>query len=204
MAGRFCVVEPIDPDRHARDLFAANAAAPDDRKWTYLPYGPFDDIGSYRRWLERECLGDDPLYFAIVVGGSAVGVASYLRIDPAFGVIEIGNINASPALQATTASTEAMYLMMRRVFDELGYRRYEWKCDALNEPSRRAAARLGFTYEGTFRRHLLYKGRSRDTAWFSIVDEEWPARRAAFEAWLSDANFDEYGNQRRSLSSFMA
>ena len=204
MAGRFCAVEPIDPARHARDLFAANATAPNAGNWTYLPYGPFDDIGSYRNWLEQECLGDDPLYFAIVVDGAAVGVASYLRIEPAFGVIEIGNINASPTLQATTASTEAMYLMMRRVFDELGYRRYEWKCDALNEPSRRAAARLGFSYEGTFRRHLLYKGRSRDPAWFSIVDEEWPARRAAFEAWLSDVNFDARGNQRRSLSSFMA
>src|SRR5579863_1203679 len=204
MEGRFCRVEPIDPARHATDLFAANADDRDGRNWTYLPYGPIGRLEDYRRWMEQFCGGDDPLYHAIIErqGGHALGVASFMRIDPAAGVIEVGGINYSPRLQRMPAATEAMYLMMRRVFDELGYRRYEWKCDDLNAPSRAAAQRLGFRFEGIFRQAVVYKGRSRDTAWFSIIDGEWPALKAAFEAWLDPVNFDETGRQRRSLASF--
>jgi RimJ/RimL family protein N-acetyltransferase len=143
---------------------------------------------------------DDPLFFAIVdPSGNPIGMASYLRIAPAAGSIEVGHIHYAPALQRTRASTEAMYLMMRRAFDELGYRRYEWKCDDLNAASLRAADRLGFVYEGTFRQHTVYKGRSRDTAWYSIIDKDWPAVRRVFEAWLDPENFDERGRQRTPL-----
>jgi RimJ/RimL family protein N-acetyltransferase len=204
MEGRFCRLEAIDPGRHAADLFAANAEDRDGRNWTYLPYGPLMRWEDYRRWMEQFCCGDDPLFHAILERGSgrAVGVASFMRIDPAAGVIEVGGINYSPRLQRAPAATEAMYLMMRRVFDELGYRRYEWKCDTLNAPSRAAAARLGFRFEGVFRQAIVYKGRSRDTAWFSIIDREWPALKAAFERWLDPANFDSAGNQRQRLSEF--
>jgi RimJ/RimL family protein N-acetyltransferase len=204
MDGRFCRVEPLDPGRHAADLLAANAEDRDGRNWTYLPYGPFARDEDYRRWVERFCLGDDPLFHAIVArdSGRAVGVASLMRIDPANGVIEVGGINYSPRLQRRPAATEAMYLLMRRVFDELGYRRYEWKCDALNAPSRAAAARLGFRFEGVFRQAVVYKGRNRDTAWFSIIDREWPTLKAAFETWLAPENFDADGHQRRRLAEF--
>jgi RimJ/RimL family protein N-acetyltransferase len=202
MEGRFCIVEPINPSRHAADLHAANSLDREKRNWTYLPYGPFEQLADYRAFLERE-LGDDPLRHAIIEreSGRAVGVASYMRIDPAAGVIEVGGINYAPPLQRTPGATEAMYLMMRRVFDELGYRRYEWKCDSLNAPSRAAALRLGFRYEGTFRQATVYKARNRDTCWFSILDSEWPARKAAFERWLDPDNFDAAGRQRRSLDS---
>jgi RimJ/RimL family protein N-acetyltransferase len=204
MEGRFCRVEPLDPDRHAADLFAANAEAPDDSLWTYLPYGPYRSLDEYRAWVEPAGRGEDPLFHAILDrrSGRAVGVASYMRIDPAFGVIEVGGINYSPLLQRTPAATEAMYLMMRRAF-ELGYRRYEWKCDSLNAPSRAAAQRLGFRYEGLFRQATIYKGRNRDTTWFSIIDREWPALRAAFERWLDPANFDATGRQQESLSALI-
>jgi len=204
MQGRTCRIEPIDPDAHAADLFDANSAA-DDGLWTYMAYGPFDSSGVYRAWMESACMGDDPLFHAIVdtATGEAMGVASYLRIEPAVGVIEVGNICYAPALQKTVAATESMYLMMRRVFDELGYRRYEWKCDALNAPSRAAALRLGFQYEGIFRQATMYKGRNRDTAWFAITDKDWPALKAGFEAWIDSENFDADGHQRQSLSAFM-
>jgi fructose-1,6-bisphosphatase/inositol monophosphatase family enzyme/RimJ/RimL family protein N-acetyltransferase len=204
MTGRFCRVEPLDPPIHARDLYTTLSPAVDDGRWTYLPYGPFADRASFELWLEGSARSADPLFHAIVTphdGGC--GLASYMRIDHANGVIEVGHLNFSSALQRTAAATEAMYLMMRRAFDELGYRRYEWKCDSLNEPSLRAAVRLGFTYEGLFRQAVVYKGRNRDTAWFSIIDTEWRDRRAAFEAWLAPANFDATGVQRRPLSSFM-
>lgn len=203
LAGRYCRIEPIDPARHAADLFAANAEDRDGRNWTYLPYGPFATLAEYRAWIECYCLGDDPLFHAVVDGasGRALGVASYLRIDPPMGVIEVGHINYAPALQRSAASTEAMFLMMHRAFDELGYRRYEWKCDALNQPSRRAAIRLGLTYEGIFRQATMYKGRNRDTAWYAVIDRDWPALRAAFERWLDPANFDPSGRQRASLSA---
>jgi len=203
MAGRFCVVEPADPASHAADLHAAYLPDEEGRNWTYLPYGPFDRFEDYRAWLERACLGDDPLVHAIIErrSGRAFGVASLMRIDPAAGVIEVGGINYTPALQRTPAATEAMYLMMHRVFDELGYRRYEWKCDSLNASSRAAALRLGFRYEGTFRQATVYKGRNRDTFWFSLLDSEWPALKTAFERWLDPSNFDPAGQQRQSLSS---
>jgi RimJ/RimL family protein N-acetyltransferase len=204
MEGHFCRVEPIDPVRHAADLHAANSLDREGRNWTYLPYGPFDRLEEYRLWLDRVSAGDDPLFHAITErrSGRAVGVASFMRIDPGAGVIEVGGINYAPLLQRAPAATEAMYLMMRRVFDELGYRRYEWKCDSLNAPSRAAAQRLGFRYEGMFRQATVYKGRNRDTCWFSILDSEWPMLKPAFERWLDPGNFDGAGRQRRSLSSF--
>lgn len=204
--GRYCRVEPIDPARHAADLHAANLKDGERGIWTYLPYGPFASLDEFWAWMDLSCLGEDPLFHAILdkASGRAVGVASYLRIEPAVGVIEVGHINYAPELQKTAAATEAMYLLMRRVFDELGYRRYEWKCDALNEPSRRAAERLGFTFEGIFRKATLYKGRSRDTAWYSITEDEWPAIEAAHRAWLDPGNFDAHGGQERSLAAFVA
>ncbi len=204
MIGRFCQLEPIDPDRHGASLHAANAAAPDARSWTYLAYGPFKDLAAYTAWVRQAAASEDPLFHAIILGEIAVGVASYLRIDPPNGVIEVGHIHLTAALQRRPAATEAMYLMMRRAFDELGYRRYEWKCDALNAPSRAAAERLGFTFEGIFRQAVVTKGRNRDTAWYAIVDRDWPAIRAALEAWLDPGNFDADGRQRRSLRSFSA
>jgi RimJ/RimL family protein N-acetyltransferase len=202
MAGRWCRVEPLEPERHGRDLFAANQADREGRMWTYLAYGPFADHGAYQAWLAGAAQSDDPLFHAIVDArsGQALGVASYLRIEPAVGVIEVGHIAYAPALQRTPAATEAMYLMMRRVFDELGYRRYEWKCDALNAPSRRAAERLGFTFEGVLRQATLYKGRNRDTAWYAVLERDWPELKAAFEAWLDPGNFDAEGRQRARLS----
>ncbi len=202
MEGRFCRVEPVDPERHATDLHAANSFDREGRNWTYLPYGPFPRLEDYRLWLDRASAGDDPLFHAVIDlrTGRAVGVASYMRIDPAAGVIEVGGINYAPPLQRTPAATEAMYLMMLRVFDELDYRRYEWKCDSLNAPSRNAAQRLGFQYEGMFRQATVYKSRNRDTCWFSILDGEWPGLKRAFERWLAPDNFDPAGRQRQRLS----
>jgi RimJ/RimL family protein N-acetyltransferase len=201
--GRFCRVAPLDPERHAAQQFAANSEDAEGRNWTYLPRGPYPSFDAFRAWVEAAAALDDPLCHAIIDAASAaaVGVASLMRIDAPAGVIEIGGITYSPRLQRKPAATEAMYLLMRRVFDELGYRRYEWKCDSLNAPSRAAAERLGFRYEGLFRQATVYKGRSRDTAWFSIIDNEWPVLRAAFERWLDPANFDASGTQRASLGS---
>lgn len=203
MVGRHVRLEPLEAARHAADLFAAFAAEPSGRHFTYLSVEPFDDAGALAAWIETSCRGDDPLFHAIVerTTGRALGVAAFLRIDPAAGSIEVGHINLAPALQRTAGATEAMYLMMGRAFDELGYRRYEWKCDALNAPSRRAALRLGFTYEGIFRQATVYKGRNRDTAWYAIIDREWPALAAAHARWLDPANFDPAGRQRESLSA---
>lgn len=205
MEGRYCRIEPLEADRHAADLFAANTGDAEGRNWTYLSYGPFDSLDAYRRWIDTSCTGGDPLFHAVVDGrdGRAAGVASYLRITPEVGVIEVGHINYAPCLQRTAAATEAMFLMMRRVFDELGYRRYEWKCDALNERSRAAALRLGFRFEGIFRQATIYKGRNRDTAWYSIIDSEWPALRPAFETWLDPVNFEDSGRQRQKLSDLV-
>src|ERR1700736_1084941 len=204
MAGRFCRLEPLDPARHAASLFEAFSLDADGRNWTYLFYGPFASEAEFREWTNWAAGLDDTLFFAITDGETrkAIGVASYLRLDPACGVVEVGHLNYSPLLQRKPAATEAMYLMMRRAFEEFGYRRYEWKCDALNAPSRAAAARLGFRFEGIFRQAIISKGRNRDTAWFSIVDGEWPALKAAFEGWLDPANFDAAGNQRQRLSEF--
>ena len=203
MEGRYARLEPFDAARHARGLHDVFTEDREGRIWTFLGYGPFASFEDYEAWTVGSCSGDDPLFHAILDArtGAPLGVASYLRIDPANGVIEVGHLCYSPRLQRTPAATEAMYLMMRRVFDELGYRRYEWKCNALNVPSRRAAERLGFTYEGTFRQHQVVKGHNRDTAWFSIIDREWPARKAAFEAWLSPDNFDGQGRQKAKLEA---
>jgi len=206
MQGRTCRLEPLDADKHAADLHAANMTDTEGRIWTYMGYGPFETEDAYRAWVEKDAMGDDPLFHAIIdlETGKPVGVASYLRIEPKIGSIEVGHINYSPLLQRTVAATEAMYLMMARVFDELGYRRYEWKCDNANAKSRAAAARLGFTFEGVFRQCTIYKGRNRDTAWFSIIDTEWPALKEAFEIWLDPANFDGGGKQKRALSDLTA
>ena len=205
MEGRWCRVEPIDPARHAADLYRAYTLDADSRHWTYLPYGPFADLAAYREWMQETCLGENPLFFAVVdlETGSAVGVASWLRIDPAAGSIEVGHLRFSSLLQRRPAATEAMYLMMRRAF-ELGYRRYEWKCDALNAPSRAAALRLGLSYEGIFRQAWVIKRRNRDTAWFAATDQEWPALDAAFRRWLDPGNFDAGGRQRVRLSALTA
>jgi RimJ/RimL family protein N-acetyltransferase len=203
LEGRFCRLELLDAATHAKALHEAYAADRDGRNWTYLPYGPFESADAYAAWVASVQSREDPLFHAIVVRATQrpVGVASYLRIDPHAGSIEVGHLCFAPALQRTPAATEAMYLMMRRAFDELGYRRYEWKCDRLNAPSLAAAERLGFRFEGVFRQAVVVKGRNRDTAWLSIVDGEWPALRDAFEAWLDPANFDATGAQRRSLAS---
>lgn len=202
MEGRLARVEPLDPGRHGDDLFAAYAVDRDGRLWTYMPYGPFAARDNFLAWLRQRALGEDPLFHAIVevASGQALGLASYLRIEPAVGVIEVGHICLAPPLQSTPAATEAMFLMMRRVFDELGYRRYEWKCDALNAPSRRAAERLGFRFEGVFRQATVVKGRNRDTAWYAVIDRDWPALKQAFERWLDAANFAGDGRQRSRLS----
>lgn len=205
LAGRFCRVEPLDPARHAADLFAANSTDKEGRMWTYLGYGPFSTLEEYRAWMEPMCRAEDPLFFAIVdaSSGQAAGVASLLRIDPANGSIEVGHLAYSPLLQRKPAATEAMFLLMQYAFS-LGYRRYEWKCNALNEPSRLAAQRLGFSYEGVFRQAAVVKGHNRDTAWYAMIDSEWPSVRDAFTRWLSPANFDSTGRQRSSLGSLTA
>ncbi len=197
LQGRHVTLEPLDPNTHTSPLFSVFADAPDDL-WTYMSIGPFGDETGLRRSLEGMVALDDWLPYAISVRGQPLGFASYLRIQPRDGVIEIGSIVFSPALQRTTAATEAIYLMVENCF-ALGYRRCEWKCDDLNQPSREAAHRLGFIYEGTFRRATHYKGRSRDTAWYAITDLEWPDLRTTFHQWLSPSNFDDSGNQRRSL-----
>ncbi|KAB2850963.1 MAG: GNAT family N-acetyltransferase [Hyphomicrobiaceae bacterium] len=201
LEGRSCRLEPLDAERHARDLHEANSRDTAGRMWTYMGYGPFAALQAYTAWVKDAAAKPDPFFYAIIdkASGKALGVASLLRIDPPNGVIEVGHIAYAPALQKTVAATEAMYLMMKHVFD-LGYRRYEWKCDFLNEPSRQAAARLGFTYEGRFRQAVMYKGRNRDTDWFSIIDKEWPTLRDGFEAWLAPSNFDAEGRQKKSLA----
>ena len=201
MEGRFCRLEPLDLDRHAAALFEADAADTDGRSWTYLAYGPFTDFPSYRAWLSENCLSDDPLFFAVIdtTDGQPAGLVSFLRITPAGGSIEVGHIHYSPRLQRNPAATEAMFLMMQWAFDS-GYRRYEWKCDALNTASRAAAQRLGLSFEGIFRQATVYKGRNRDTAWYAAIDAEWPALQQAFLAWLDPANFDRTGRQLTRLS----
>jgi RimJ/RimL family protein N-acetyltransferase len=205
LRGRFCSVEPLDVAKHARALFDANSQDHEGRMWTYLFSGPFESFDAYERWLAERAPGTDPLFRVFVdrASGQAVGIGAFMRIDPAAGSIEVGHIALSPVLQRSPAATEAMYLMMRHAFD-LGYRRYEWKCDSLNEKSRRAAERLGFTFEGIFRQAIVCKGRSRDTAWYSIIDSEWPRVREAFERWLDRDNFDAAGQQRRSLAELRA
>jgi RimJ/RimL family protein N-acetyltransferase len=194
-------LEPLDPQRHADDLLAA--ASGDPRLWDYLPYGPFADAEGLHGWLAERALSPDPLFLTIVdtATGRAAGVVSYLRMEPEHGCIEIGHIWFGAPLQRTPAATETIYLLARHAFDDLGNRRLEWKCDAANGRSRRAAERFGFTFEGVFRQHMIVKGRNRDTAWFSLLDGEWPAVRAAYEAWLSPENFGADGRQRSPLAA---
>ena len=200
-AGHYCRIEPIDPAVHATSLYEVLCDPENDALWTYLPTSPPATTDEWQQRLHSYAASRDPLYFTLFnEQGRAAGIASYLRIAPEHGVIEVGHIHLSPWLQHTRAATEFQYLLMRHAFDDLGYRRYEWKCDSLNAPSRSAALRLGFLFEGIFRKAIVYKGRSRDTAWYSIVDEEWPTLRQAFEAWLSPENFDGSGRQLRSLA----
>ena len=198
--GRFVRLEPLDPARHGPALWRGLVGA--EPVWDYLFDGPYADEASFARELERKAASSDPLFWTIVdqASGAAVGFAALMRQDPAHRVIEVGNILFAPALQRRPGATEAMALLAGYVFDGLGYRRYEWKCNALNAPSRAAAERLGFTYEGLFRRHMIVKGRSRDTAWYAMTDADWPAARQGFALWLAPDNFDAEGRQRRSLA----
>jgi len=214
LRGRYVLLEPLDAARHATDLW--QQVEGHDDLWTWMPDGPFASEAEFRRAIEEKQDAPGAVFLAIVPeaagvpgspqtgvhpwGGKAAGYASYMRMEPAQGVIEVGNIVLAPSLQRTAAATEAMYLMAGHVFDHLGYRRYEWKCNAENQPSRRAALRLGFTFEGIFRQHMVVKGQNRDTAWFSMLDHEWPQRKRAFEAWLDPANFDEMGRQKKRLA----
>lgn len=200
LEGRYVRVEPID-ERFSADLHAANLLDRDGRNWTYLPYGPFESERDYLQWMNETCFGADPLFHAIIdrTTDRAAGLAAYMRLKPESGSIEVGHVCFSPLLQRARGATEAMYLMMQRAFS-LGYRRYEWKCDALNGPSRAAAQRLGFSFEGIFRQATVYKDRSRDTAWYAIIDSEWPALARAFDTWLAPDNFDNSGRQQSRLS----
>ncbi len=199
LQGQSVRLERMDPDAHAADLFRAYSGH--DALWDYLPYGPFSSAAAYHRWAKDTAVADDPLFYVIrqMETGHCGGVASYLRITPQSGSIEVGHINLAPEVNRSRAATETMFLMMKWAFAH-GYRRYEWKCDALNMPSRRAAQRLGFSFEGVFRQATVVKGRNRDTAWFSVIDSEWPALAEAFRVWLSPANFDARGRQKESLT----
>ena len=198
LAGRFGAVEKLDAARHADALWDEIGRHP--VLWTYMFHGPFADAAEFSGWLaDREQLADPYSYAILDASGRPLGLAALMSIRPEMRVIEIGHIVLGPALQRSRLATEAQYLFARHVFDTLGYRRYEWKCDARNEPSRRAALRLGFRFEGIFRQHMIVKGRNRDTAWFSMLDSEWPARKAEFERWLAPANFDPTGRQRSPL-----
>lgn len=201
MEGQFCRLEAMDATRHAKELFQAYTSGDHSGLWTYMGGGPFGTSSELKKWMEPMCESTDPLFHAIIDKSTdkAVGMAAYLRIVPLHGVIEVGHIAFSPLLQKTPIATECMYLMMKRVFNELGYRRYEWKCDALNAASRRAAIRFGFTYDGLFEQALIYKGRNRDTAWYSILDRDWPPVQRAFETWLDPSNFDNDGRQKHKL-----
>ncbi len=198
-------LEPVDPERHAAQLFAG-ATSGDPKLWDYLGYGPFANESAFRTWLTERAASNDPLFFAFVdqETGKALGMGSFMRMDPQNGVIEIGHIWFSHELQRTPLATEAIYLMQKATLGDLGYRRLEWKCDNANARSKRAAERFGFTFEGVFRQHLIVKGKNRDTAWFSQLDSEWPANERAFLKWLDRANFDDDGQQRRSLADCRA
>jgi RimJ/RimL family protein N-acetyltransferase len=206
LTGRYCRIQSIDPERDARALFDAYMLAPDGRDWTYLFQERPTSRAACRDYLAALAASSDPLHYAIIEGASklAVGTAALMRIEPIHGVLEVGSITYSPLLKRSRAGTEAMYLMMRYAFDDLGYRRYEWKCDSLNVASRAAATRFGFHFEGVFRQAIVYKERNRDTAWYSIIDREWRRVRAAFEAWLSPENFEASGQQRRALAAIRA
>jgi RimJ/RimL family protein N-acetyltransferase len=204
LRGRTVTLEPLDASAHTAALW--QAVQRHDELWDYLADGPYASEDDLHHALAQKQAGAAAVFLAIVPAatGLAAGYASYMRIDGQNGVVEVGNILLTPAIQRTTAATEAMYLMARHVFEDLGFRRYEWKCNANNEPSRRAALRYGFTFEGIFRQHMIVKGHNRDTAWFSMLDHEWPSRKQAFEFWLTPENFDESGRQRKPLAAFIA
>ena len=203
-AGELCRLEPLQVARHACDLWEAQSEDPSGARWTYNFNGPFADVAAFEQWMSGAQASRDPQFYAIVVEGRALGLAAYMRIDPKHGVIEIGNIYYSPRLARTRAATAAMYLFMANVFD-LGYRRFEWKCDSLNRPSREAACRYGFSYEGKFRQAIVYKNRNRDTSWFAVIDADWKAGlKAAYQRWLDPANFEASGNQQLKLSELTA
>ncbi|KFB09151.1 GNAT family N-acetyltransferase [Nitratireductor basaltis] len=201
LAGRLVTLEPLDPARHGDDLFEAANVADAEERFRWLFEHPPANRDDFQRWLEKASTTSDPLFFAVCEKGTgrALGRQALMRIDAANGVAEIGSIYWGPELARTAGATEAVYLFARHVFDDLGYRRFEWKCNSHNEPSRLAAKRFGFTFEGVFRQHMVAKGANRDTAWFSIIDSEWPRLRASFEAWLSPDNFDERGRQLKRL-----
>lgn len=205
LTGEYCYLESLDADKHAADLYAVYALDKDGILWTYMPQGPFSSAQEYRTWVEGVQHKADPFFYAIIdaKSGKAVGVASYLRIDPASSSIEVGYITFSPVIQQQPIATEAMYLMMKHAF-ELGYRRYEWKCNSLNAPSISAAMRLGMSFEGLFRQATMVKGHNRDTAWFAILDRDWPVAHKAFETWLASENFSADGQQKQSLSKLTA
>lgn len=202
LEGRWTVLEALEPFEHADGLYDAFAEDRDGRGWTYLPYGPFDGREAFAAWLDRDCTGEDPLFHAVRTkdGGRLGGLASYLRVTPTTGTLEIGHVVFAPSLRRSRAGSEALMLMIGHAFD-LGYRRVEWKCDALNAASRRAAERLGLSFEGVFRQAAIVKGRNRDTAWYSAIDSDWPRLSRAYAAWLDPANFDAAGRQRRPLAA---
>ncbi len=192
LSGKLVRLEPLDIERHSADLHAANCTVSESNNWRYLPYGPYNTLYEYQEWMTKEALKDDPTFFSIVrvSDQKSVGIASFLRINRKHGTIEVGHINFSPLLQGTLAGTEAMYLMMKWAFEN-GYRRYEWKCNALNSKSRRAAQRLGLSYEGIFRQMSISKGRNRNTAWFAAIETEWPALEKCFQQYFSENNLDK-------------
>ncbi len=205
LQGQWTCLEPLQAERHAASLHEANSREKSGRLWTYMAYGPFASENDYRQWLHTSCLGSDPLFYAIRPHalGVAVGLAAYLRITPASGSLEIGHINFAPVLQRSVAASEAIFLLLQQAF-ALGYRRVEWKCDALNAPSRAAALRFGLSFEGIFRQATVVKGRNRDTAWYAVIDCDWPALQTAFVRWLRPDNFDAAGRQRLTLSTLTA
>jgi RimJ/RimL family protein N-acetyltransferase len=205
-------LEPLDSARHAEPLFSAShgpgpdGAPADGSLWDYMAYGPFADAAAMRAWVEEKAASNDPLFFAVIdkANGRAAGMVSTLRYDPPNGVIEIGHIWFAPVLQRSRAASEAIFLLQEYAFEELGVRRLEWKCDAQNAASRRAADRFGFTFEGIFRQHMVIKGRNRDTAWYALLDSEWPAVKEIFTRWLAPANFSADGRQKVALSALIA
>ena len=206
LLGRYCRIEPVDVERHLDDLYQAYSSAADGRDWTYLQVGPFDSLAAYREHLTRIATLSDPLHYALIdlASGKAVGTLAFMRIDRGNGVIEVGHVTYSPLLKRTRIASEAIFLLMQHLFEDLGYRRFEWKCDSLNSPSRAAALRYGFKFEGIFRQAVVYRGRNRDSAWFSVIDGEWPALREGFMQWLDPRNFDAQGRQIERLAALIA
>ena len=201
LIGKYCFLEPINIKKHSKDLYKNFSLDKKNIIWTYLPYGPFKSHGSFKKWLKSFCLNKDPFFYAIYSKkhNQYCGMASYLRITPEHGSIEVGHINYSPILQNTTEGTETMYLMMKNAFEVLGNRRYEWKCNNLNSASKYAAERLGFKFEGIFRQMFIFKGRNRDTAWYSIIDKEWPNYKKKYLFYLKKSNFTKTNRQRKKL-----